>query len=110
MCTGKQHEWTLFSRPPSQIFGHFVLTFYNMPTVSTISRPCLLWADSVYKLQNPPHTCPVSINLSWTECFKEAFRSIVGVGNNGAEGPTPPGSIHVVRGYSYNCACWMPLS
>ena len=41
-------------RPPSQILA---LRVYNMPTVSTISRPRLLGADSVYRLQNTMPVC-----------------------------------------------------
>ena len=41
-------------RPPSQILA---LCIYDMPTVSTISRPRLLGADSVYRLQNTMPVC-----------------------------------------------------
>ena len=43
-------------RPPSQILA---LRIYNMPTVSTISRPRLLGADSVYRPQNTMPVCAV---------------------------------------------------
>ena len=59
LCAGKRWCWAVFLgeeglRPRSQILA---LRVYNMPTVSTISRPCLLVVYSVYKPQTALPMC-----------------------------------------------------
>ena len=54
LCAGKRWQRTVLGegglRPPSQILA---LRVYNMPTVSTISRPRLLVVHSVYRPRPP---------------------------------------------------------
>ena len=49
-CAGKHRSRTDFRRGPSASSLVFALCVYNMHTLSTISRPCLHVADSVYRL------------------------------------------------------------
>ena len=58
LCAGKRWQQTVLGegglRPPSQILA---LRVYNMPTVSTISRPRLLVVHSVYRPQTAHTLC-----------------------------------------------------
>ena len=62
VCTGEGCNWPVFVRGALVSYVSSLmlsLRVYNMPTVSTISGPCLLAADSVckpHKLINAPPT------------------------------------------------------
>ena len=63
LCAGKRWQWTVLGegglRPPSQILA---LRVYNMPTVSTISRPRLPVVHSVYR---PQTALPLYAGKRW---------------------------------------------
>ena len=63
LCAGKRWQRTVLGegglRPPSQILA---LRVYNMPTVSTISRPRLLVVHSVYR---PQTALPLYAGKRW---------------------------------------------
>ena len=86
LCAGKQWQRTVLGegglRPPSQILA---LRVYNMPTVSTISRPRLLVVHSVYR---PQTAHPLCARKRWQ-------RTVLGEG-----GLRPPSQILALRVYN----------
>ena len=86
LCAGKRWQRTVLGegglRPPSQILA---LRVYNMPTVSTISRPRLLVVHSVYRPQTAHPLC----------AGKRRQRTVLGEG-----GLRPPSQILALRVYN----------
>ena len=86
LCAGKRWQWTVLGegglRPPSQILA---LRVYNMPTVSTISRPRLPVVHSVYRPQTALPLC-AGKRWQWT---------VLGEG-----GLRPPSQILALRVYN----------
>ena len=86
LCAGKRWQRTVLGegglRPPSQILA---LRVYNMPTVSTISRPRLLVVHSVYR---PQTALPLYAGKRWQ-------RTVLGEG-----GLRPPSQILALRVYN----------
>ena len=86
LCAGKRLQRTVLGegglRPPSQILA---LRVYNMPTVSTISRPRLLVVHSVYR---PQTALPLYAGKRWQ-------RTVLGEG-----GLRPPSQILALRVYN----------
>ena len=86
LCAGKRWQRTVLGegglRPPSQILA---LRVYNMPTVSTISRPRLLVVHIVYR---PQTAHPLCAGKRWQ-------RTVLGEG-----GLRPPSQILALRVYN----------
>ena len=86
LYAGKRWQRTVLGeggrRPPSQILA---LRVYNMPTVSTISRPRLLVVHSVYR---PQTALPLYAGKRWQ-------RTVLGEG-----GRRPPSQILALRVYN----------
>ena len=86
LCAGKRWQRTVLGegglRPPSQILA---LRVYNMPTVSTISRPRLLVVHSVYR---PQTAHPLCAGKRWQQ-------TVLGEG-----GLRPPSQILALRVYN----------
>ena len=86
LCAGKRWQRTVLGegglRPPSQTLA---LRVYNMPTVSTISRPRLLVVHSVYR---PQTALPLYAGKRWQ-------RTVLGEG-----GLRPPSQTLALRVYN----------